>query len=207
MSIIHRRYDFPGKSSATANTRMGVPTVLLAALVAGCAQLPPAIKNTSAAASLNAKGIAANDPKQAKEFFQKALAADPYYGPAYNNLGVSLLNESQYFDAAKSFDQAIHLMPNDPEPRIHLGLVYENAGQYQNALEQYNQALVLAPESIDALQALTRVQVRLDQVDEKTVERLRMIAIRGTDATWQAWATRVLIRYGDVAPAQTRPIQ
>ncbi len=174
--------------------------------IPGCSTVPHDKSGSTTASELNAKGIAAKDPQQAKMFFQRAIAADPYDGPAYNNLGILFLNEGNYFEAAKCLDQALHLMPNDPAPRIHLGLVYENAGQFQNALAQYNQALALSPESMDALQAATRIQVRLDEVDEKTVEHLRTIAIRGTDVTWQSWATRVLIRFGDaVSPDTTMP--
>ncbi len=170
------------------------------AVLPGC--LNPAHNKAGAdsASDLNAKGVAAKDPKIAKGFFQRAIAADAYFGPAYNNMGIVYLDEENYFEAARCFDQAVHLMPNDPAPRIHLGIVYENAGQFQNALEQFSQALVLSPGSMDALEAVTRVQVRLENVDDKTVEHLRIIASRGSDATWQSWATRVLIRLGDAGP-------
>ena len=82
------------------------------------------------APAFNAKGIAAKDPAEAKRLFQQAIAVDRLYGPAYNNLGVVYLNEGNYYEAARAFDEAIKLMPGDPAPRLHLGVVYEDAGQF-----------------------------------------------------------------------------
>jgi tetratricopeptide (TPR) repeat protein len=153
------------------------------------------------AAQWCAKGIAATDPREARRDFEKAVAADPLFGPAYNNLGVLDLNAGEYFDAAQNFDRAIKLMPYNAIPRIHLGLIYEEAGQLSNALDQFDQALELAHDSIDSLQADTRVRVRLELFTPQVVERLQTIAVHGTDETWRSWAQQVLIRYGHRAAA------
>ncbi|HUO09025.1 MAG TPA: tetratricopeptide repeat protein [Phycisphaerae bacterium] len=191
-------------ANAKSVRSLAVAGVLLAVFSGGCSQTSQQPGTGATAAALNAKGVAAKDPKAAREWFQKAIAADSYYGPAYNNLGIVLLNEGEYFEAAKAFDQAIRNMPNNPEPRVNLGLVYEDADQLEKARDQYQQALTVAPESIDALQALTRVQVRLDRVDDRTVEAFRQIALRGTDAQWQSWAKSMLIRFAGSSDA-TQP--
>lgn len=186
LSLAHRVID---RSSAA---------VAMVALICagGCSQTSHQSDSPATAASLNTKGVISKDPAVAKAWFQKAIAADPYFGPAYSNLGIALLREADYFDAARAFDQAIRNMPNNPEPRVYLGLVYEDAGQLDKAVDKYQQALAVAPESIDALQALTRVQVKLDRVDEKTVEALRQVAMRGTDDEWKSWARQMLLRFG-----------
>ena len=41
---------------------------------------------------------------------------------------------------------------------------------------------------MECLQAVTRVQVKLERLDDKVFGHLREIAARGTDPTWRAWA-------------------
>ena len=178
------------------------PTALVAVvgmtlLLGGCQAKPPtttladpAIK----ARELNTQGIAAKDPAEAKKLFAAAVAADPLYGPAQNNFGIACLQEGDYFHAAQAFDQAIKLMPQDPEPRTNLGLVFEAAGQYRNAQKQLEAVLVIAPEHMPAIQALARVRVRIGTVDEVILGYLRAVALRGTDETWRNWAKRELLK-------------
>jgi tetratricopeptide (TPR) repeat protein len=185
-------------------TSLKVQAILLILLVGGfnaCQATRSGNKPQQVASQFCARGIAATDPREARRYFQQAAAADPLFGPAYNNLGVLDFNQGNYFEAAKNFDQAIKLMPANPAPRIHLGLIYEDAGQLRNALEQFDQALELAPDSMDAAQADTRVRVRLELVTPQVLDRLRAIAVRGTDATWRSWAQQALITYGYQAPA------
>lgn len=177
---------------------------LLLATLAGCqsAGRPPA--SAGIASELCAKGILARDPRDARRFFDEAIGANPLFGPAYNNLGVLDFRAGDYFSAAKNFDQAIKLMPYNAGPRIHLGVIYEDAGQLRSALEQFDQALELAPDLADALQADTRVRVRLGQSSPLVLGRLQTIAVRGTDEIWRSWARQMLIRGGGIEPA-TQP--
>jgi len=147
------------------------------------------------AATLNAQGIAEKEPEKARQFFQKAITVDPFYGPAHTNLGIIYLKEGNYYQAAKAFDQAIKLMPNASQPRLYLGLVYEEVGELSNALEQLTHALKLAPDSMEHLQALTRVRVKLYQIDTYTLTCLRRIASQGTDESWRTWAKSLIIKY------------
>jgi tetratricopeptide (TPR) repeat protein len=181
--------------------------MFVALIVLAACQVARAPKNgPQVASSLNAKGIISKDESQKKRFFQEAIGADRFYGPAYNNLGLVYLEEGNYFQAAKTFDESIKLMPNDPSPRLHLGMVYEEAGQLAPALEQFNHALELAPDSMECSQAVARVRVKLGQFDKDVILKLREIAARGTDPSWRAWARGLLIKYGtaeDMPPAES----
>jgi tetratricopeptide (TPR) repeat protein len=188
---------------AWLNTRAVLPFFGIAALLS-CQTSERRQASVGAASTLCARGIAAANTRDARRFFEQAIASDPLFGPAYNNLGVLDFEANDYFNAAKNFDQAIKLMPYKASPRIHLGLIYEEAGQLNNALEQFDQALELAPDSLDALQANTRVRVKLGQSTPPVLSQLRIISVRGTDATWRSWAQQMLLRKGDTV-STTQP--
>lgn len=60
------------------------------------------------------------DIAKAERLFRSALAADPYCGPAHNDLGVVYLKGGQLYEAAAEFDWARKLMPGHPDPRLNL---------------------------------------------------------------------------------------
>lgn len=127
------------------------------------------------------------DPVRAESILREALAADLYHGPAHNNLGVLYLSQDRLYDAANEFEWARKLMPGHPGPRINLGLALERGGRPDEAIEQYRAALESTPEHLGATQALVRCQLRYDEPDEHTADRLGLIAQRSTPA-WRHWA-------------------
>lgn len=203
MQATVRRYP-PGRLPRQGRLRLGGRELLVGLLalgLAGCTSGPTGgaaslAASTRQAIALNRRAIAAADPAEAQRLFAQAVAADPLYGPAHNNLGIVLLKQGEYYAAAQAFERAIRLLPADPAPRTNLGLVYEAAQQFQNAQEQFEQALVVAPEALEAIQALARVRVRISQLDPKTIALLRTIQLRGTEAAWRHWATTELLRAG-----------
>jgi tetratricopeptide (TPR) repeat protein len=179
---------------------------LTALLGNGCGG--PVERNASdtSAAALNRQGLAASDPLAARQLFTQATQIDPLYGPAFHNLGITLLRQGAYYQAATAFDTAIRLMPQNPAPRLYLGLVYEEAGQFPTAVDYYQQALELAPDDIETVQALTRTLVRLERVDATALAHLRRIAIQGTSDEWRLWAGHTLTRLGaNETPLQAPP--
>jgi tetratricopeptide (TPR) repeat protein len=127
------------------------------------------------------------DPSKAERLVREALAADPFFGPAHNNLGVLHLRQGRLYDAATSFEEARRLMPGHPDPRLNLALTYERAGRRDEALAAYRAALDAAPGHLPTVQALARLRLRAGLRDEGTRALLRDIALRG-DPEWRAWA-------------------
>ena len=132
--------------------------------------------------------------RKAEQLLRKALSHDLYHGPAHNNLGVLYLKQGKLYEAAGEFEWARKLMPGHPDPRVNLALTLERAGRVDEAAETYATALEVYPKHVPTLQALTRLQVRYDRVDDKTKERLRIIALRGQNQSWRDWAQQQLIR-------------
>lgn len=132
-------------------------------------------------------------PDKAENLLREALIADPYHGPAHNNLGALLLDRGDLFGAAGEFEWARKLMPGSPDPRMNLALTLERAGRVDEAIKAYHTALEIQPEHLPSVQALTRLQVRTGKTDDHTGNRLAVIAMRG-DPTWRDWARMQQLR-------------
>lgn len=138
--------------------------------------------------TLQAVDLLSRDPSRAESLLRDALTADLFHGPAHNNLGVVLLGKGMLYESAGEFEWARKLMPGHPDPRVNLAMVYERAGKVQEALASYESALEVYPGHIAALEGITLLQVRAGQLDDKTVDRLGEVAMRGESDQWRDWA-------------------
>lgn len=95
--------------------------------------------------------------QEAVEEFQKTLALQPNFAPAYNYLGRSFAILEDYNRAEEYFQRVIQLTPSLDEGYMNLGLLYELQGQRLKAVSYLSQALSLNPQNTKAknhLQAL-----------------------------------------------------
>ncbi len=134
------------------------------------------------------------DWKSAQDTLQSALAADLYYGPAHNNLGVVHMRQGNLYEASNEFEWARRLMPGHPDPRINLAMVLEQVGKPKDALESYRSALEVYPDHIGAIQGLVRLQLRQGKPNANTVPMLEQVALRGENDQWQQWARSELAK-------------
>ncbi len=130
----------------------------------------------------------------AKRLLLGALAADPMYGPAHNDLGLVHFAQGRDYEAAWSFERAAKLMPKQGEPQNNIGLVYERAGRYADAEAAYRTALDLDSHNIEFIANLARVRVRQGLFDESTTKLLNEIASRDHRPEWVDWARSNLNR-------------
>jgi tetratricopeptide (TPR) repeat protein len=134
------------------------------------------------------------DLPKAEELLHSALQADLYHGPAHNNLGVLYLRQSRLFEAANEFELARKLMPGNPDPRLNLGLTLEKAGLYERAFFAYNAALEVSPSHIRTLQAIARLDLRTARKDDRLLEMLEDVTLRGETPAWRNWAQEQMSR-------------
>jgi len=144
--------------------------------------------------TLEALGVLESDPVKAEELLQSALKADPFDGPAHNNLGVLFLRQSKLYEAASEFEQARKLMPGNPDPRLNLGLTFEKAGLYERAFNGYDAALEASPTHIRTIQAVASLTLRTGRASVRLTGMLEDIALRGETSTWRNWAKEQLSR-------------
>jgi len=88
--------------------------------------------------------------EEAAASHRRALAFDPDFVEAHNNLG-NVLQALRHFDlAAASFRRALELNPDLAEAHSNLGLVQNDLGQLDSAIESYRRALEIKPDFTDA---------------------------------------------------------
>jgi len=136
----------------------------------------------------------AKDPQDAETWFRRALTLDLYHGPAHNNLGVLLLDQGKFYDAAEEFEWARKLMPGNPEPRTNLAVVLEKVGHTQEALQAAKAAIEISPGNLQAVQTLAYLHIEHGLRDEQTEDLLRTIVFRADDPIWATWARRLLAK-------------
>jgi tetratricopeptide (TPR) repeat protein len=134
------------------------------------------------------------DLERAEELLREALAADLFFGPAHNNLGVVFLKQGKRYDAANEFEWARKLMPGHPDPRVNLALTLEEAGRVDEALASYSAALEVYPDYLPAVQGLARTTLRAGRKHEGLRHWLEVIADRSDEARWRDWASGQLAR-------------
>jgi len=99
-----------------------------------------------------------------------------------------MLHKGLLYEAASEFEWARKLMPGHPDPRMNLALTLERAGRIDEALATYDTALEVFATHVPTMQALCRLRVRTNQVDDRTLQYLRQIALEGENAQWRSWA-------------------
>lgn len=97
------------------------------------------------------------DLKQAVEYFEKALSADPNYILAHYDLAVVYRDMGLMDKTIGQYEKVIALNPRFPEALSNLGGHYFRVGKTEKALELFRQAIQIYPNFIQALSNLGAV--------------------------------------------------
>ena len=77
--------------------------------------------------------------------YEKAIALDPSYSIAYNQLGYASRSIGDMAAAEKAFRQYVTLIPNDPNPYDSYGELLLKMGRFDESIAQYRKALAIDP--------------------------------------------------------------
>jgi tetratricopeptide (TPR) repeat protein len=110
--------------------------------------------------------------------FKKALAINPDYAEAHNNLGVTLQNLDLMDAAAKSYEKAIAFKPDYAEAHNNLGVTLQNLGLMDAAAKSYEKAVAFKPDYIEALNNLGNILLELRQLETAIESYEKVIAIK-----------------------------
>ena len=150
--------------------------------------------------------LARNMVQEAVARLRAAVAADPSFGAAHNNLGQVYFTQRDLYRAAVEFQLAARLLPDRPEPANNLGLVFEAAGKLDEAADGYAKAVALAPDDPQFLGNLARARVRRGQrADPETRRLLERLVLVETRPAWLEWSRRQLALNGSTQPADAAP--
>ncbi len=107
--------------------------------------------------------------KEAITEFQRALAIDPNFLPAYNYLGKSYAILNDYARAEEAFMKVIQSAPTIDEGYMNLGMLYELQGRIPQAIKYLQEALAINPGNEKALRHLQALSVQpQDQAHQRS---------------------------------------
>ncbi len=85
---------------------------------------------------------------------EKALAIDPNYAPALNEIGYAYAFERKFDQAIAAMKRYAEVIPNEPNPQDSYAEILRLAGRYDDALTHYREALKLMPAFYSSQQGL-----------------------------------------------------
>lgn len=197
-----------GGCNAAGSTR-GVPETMDPAVRIAEAQRLAGLAQESAdkAAALAAQGKverAVTERRRAIEYYGRAVGLHDGLGAAWNNLGVLLIEEGRYMDAARALQQAAARSPADPRPHDNLGLIYHLTGYDEQALRHYTDALEVDPNYLNALRGGVLAASRLSRATEQTRDWAERGMLIETDPRWRDIFIRERMQFAAMLEDETR---
>lgn len=164
---------------------------------AGAGEAAPTDQRVRDAARLAAraeKALAKGEYAEAETLSRRALDLNSELPGVWNNLGVSLMEQERYMDAAQALKRAADLAPADPTPCENLGLVYYRAGFDEDALRWYSESLSRDPNWLPSIRGAVACATRLNRADDATRERIRRGLMLETEPQWREIFERQRLR-------------
>lgn len=136
----------------------------------------------------------AGNPDRAIALYRQAVGVWPEIPSAWNNLGLLLMEQSNYMEAVDAFKTAARQNPSDPRPLINVGVAYDRTGWAEEALAAYLQALERRPNDHDALLGAVTANHRLLGADRPALERAKTALLLEPDPAIREWLERERLR-------------
>jgi len=99
------------------------------------------------------------DDKTAEAFFRRAVAFEADFVPARRELGMVLVRQTKFEEAARELSAAVDLGPNDPVAHAYLGNALLLVGRFDRAVNEFETAVRLAPDWQEAKDSLAQARV------------------------------------------------
>jgi len=106
------------------------------------------------------------DPNEAKNYWDRAIAANPKVPEAYNNRGLAFYNLKRYQDAIKDFSQSIRMKPGYAEAFNNRGNAYYELDQYEKARADFDQSIQIKPKYSKAHMNRGLVYFQMENIDQ-----------------------------------------
>jgi tetratricopeptide (TPR) repeat protein len=106
--------------------------------------------------------------EQARKYYRMALAMNPSFPDALNNLAAVYHGQHDYKQAEHFYKEALKYAPNAATTYCNLGTAYFAEERYKPGMEAYHKALALNPNIFDPKQA---------QIIQETSSRRQLVAI------------------------------
>lgn len=90
------------------------------------------------------------DYQNAVVWFEKAVAVDPKFAFAWDNIGVSYRQMKQYDQAIEAYKKSLEIDPKGKTPLQNLAVVYTFKKDYKSALATYEKMKAIYPDNAEA---------------------------------------------------------
>jgi tetratricopeptide (TPR) repeat protein len=104
---------------------------------------------------------------------QKAAALAPFHVPSRARLARIALDQRDYDEAERLYEELVRLQPAGFEPRLNLGLARLGKGDFGGAMEALEQAQALAPNDVRPSYPIARILHRHGDEPERALEHYR----------------------------------
>lgn len=125
---------------------VGVRLIVCLTLLSGCAG-PPTQSQAEAYLARAFMALENDEPEQAMDAIEKALALDPTLSPAYHARAMVYRSQQEYAAALADLEKLIALDPDYVDAYIALGLTYQALGDLDETVANYQKALELEPDN------------------------------------------------------------
>jgi len=98
------------------------------------------------AKSKGIKGVDFDQLEQRLSDTNKALSTKPDYAAVYNNMGLTLQEQSKLEEAIEAYKKALSIKPNYANAFNNMGITLQEQGKLKEAIEAYRKALSIKPD-------------------------------------------------------------
>jgi Tfp pilus assembly protein PilF len=124
---------------------------------------------------LGSKAMDKKNWEEAKDHFQKAIAAFPKYADAFSNLALAEIQLKDGKGAVESYHSAIEIDPTLQQANLYLGQFYYENKKYKEAEPYLVRSAADQPQSAQTLTALANVQLQNGE-DELALANARKVS-------------------------------
>ena len=124
---------------------------------------------------LGLKDVDKKQWEEAKDHFQKAIAAFPKYADAFSNLALAEIQLKDGKGAVESYRSAIEIDPTLQQANLYLGQFYYENKKYKEAEPYLVRSVADQPQSAQTLTALANVQLQNGE-DELALTNARKVS-------------------------------
>jgi protein O-GlcNAc transferase len=142
-----------------------------------------------------------DDIEGAEQAYRSALAANPQFTEAMNNLGTLLRDTDRLADGIAMLRQAIEIRPGFASAHLNLGLALEDSGDDAGAAAEYRTVMRLAPQEPTSRTQLGLLLLRGGDTAQALIELRRALPLADDDRPTLSAIGSGLRRAGDPAMA------
>lgn len=129
--------------------------------------------------------------------FRAAIAINPEYSLAYNQLGYAYRGADKMDEAEVAFKQYIALVPDDPNPYDSYGELLMKAGRFDESIAQYRKALSIDEHFTGSFVGIAANEMYAGRYDAAVAESERYFAVARDDRERRAALLTLAITHVD----------